>query len=90
MSNTNLLEIAFNHPAGGIRKAQYHELAGYWQWTLNAYFDIRLAGAIAIPGGGYKDLAHLANCNTTGAAPFVACSGNGVALTGEARFRARF
>jgi hypothetical protein len=39
MITTNLLEIAFNQPAGSIRQTQYHELAGYWLWTLNPYFD---------------------------------------------------
>jgi hypothetical protein len=90
MINTNLLEIAFNQPAGSIRKTQYHELAGDWLWTLTPYFDIRLAGVVGIPGGGYRDLAKLANCNTTAVAPVVACSGNDIALAGEARFRARF
>jgi hypothetical protein len=73
---------------GSIRKTLYHEVGGFWQWTLNPYFDIRLAGNIAIAGGGYRDLGHLANCNPNGA--FVRCDANDVALTGEARFRARF
>jgi hypothetical protein len=64
-------------------------LAGYWLWTLNPYFDIRLAGAIGIPGGGYRDPAQLANCNAMHGS-VVAYSGNDVAPTGEARFRARF
>jgi hypothetical protein len=91
MVNPNLVEVAFAPELGGrgIRKTQYHELGGFWQWTLNPYFDIRISGNIAIPGEGYKDIARLADCNLT--APGVqACAGNDVALTGEARFRARF
>ena len=86
-----LVEVAFAPELGGrgIRKTQYHEVGGFYQWTLNPYFDIRFSGNIAIPGGGYKDIARLADCNLT--APGVqACEGNDVALTGEARFRARF
>jgi len=51
MLNTNLLEVAFAPELGGqgIRKTQYHEVGGFWQWTLNPYFDIRLSGNIAIP-----------------------------------------
>lgn len=89
MANTNLLEIALGRPAGSIRKTQYHEVGGFWQWTLNPHFDIRLAGNIAIPGQGYKDLAKLADCNLQ-VAGVQACSGNDIALSGEARFRARF
>jgi hypothetical protein len=57
-------------------------------WTLNPYFDIRLTGNIGIAAGGYRDLAHLANCNPSG--PFVRCDGNDVALKADLRFRARF
>jgi len=73
---------------GRIRKALYHEVGGLWMSTLNPYFDIRLSGTIGMPGGGYRDLGHLANCNPSGA--FVSCSAHDVALQGEARFRARF
>ena len=73
-----------------MRKTQYHELAGFWQWTLNPYFDMRLAGCWGSPGGGYRDLAHLANCTPNAASPASTCAGNDVAMTGEARFRARF
>jgi len=74
---------------GSIRKTLYHEVGGFWQWTLNPYFDIRLAGNIGIAGGGYRDLARLADCNLN-VAGIQSCSGNDVALAGEARFRARF
>jgi len=73
---------------GNIRKTLYQEVGGFWQWTLNPYFDIRLSGNIAFAGGGFRDLGHLSNCNPGGA--FVRCDANDVALTGEARFRARF
>ena len=51
---------------GHIRKALYNEFGGFWRWILNAYFDISLAGNIAIPDGGYRDLGRLANCNPSG------------------------
>ena len=58
MVKTDLLEIAFAPELAGrtrgIRKAQYHGIGGYWQWTLNPHFDIRLSGEVAIPGDGYK------------------------------------
>src|SRR5712691_11700502 len=100
---TSLLDRAFLTPAqcvgvpgcvadpgfhGHIRKALYNEVGGFWMWTLNPYFDIRLSGTIAIPDGGYRDIGRLANCNPSGAR--VGCDGNDVALSGEARFRARF
>jgi hypothetical protein len=89
MVNTNLLEVAFRPEiqAGrisGISKTEYHEIGSSWQWTLNPYFDIRLSGNIAIPGAGYKDLARLATCGAR------ACEGDDLALSGQARFRARF
>ena len=62
-------------------------------WTLNPNFDIRLAGNIAIPLGGYIDLAHLANCNAGGGGAYATsarCGGTDPALRGELRFRARF
>jgi hypothetical protein len=73
----------------GVSKTQYHEVGGYWLWTLNPYFDIRLSGNMAIPGQGSKDLARLADCNP-GVPGVQACQGDSVALVGEARFRARF
>jgi hypothetical protein len=98
MVDTTLLEAAFAPELAarnmrGIRTAQYHEIGGYWLWSLNPHFDIRLAGNIAIPGGGYRDLAHLANCSPGGTGPYVtspACSGKDPALYAEMRFRARF
>jgi hypothetical protein len=91
MVKTNLIEVAFAPELGGreIRKTQYHEVGGFWQWTPNPYFDIRLSGNIAIPGEGYKDIAQLADCNPA-AIGVQACAGDDIALTGEARFRARF
>jgi hypothetical protein len=65
----------------------------YWLWSPNPHFDVRLAGNIAIAGGGYRDLAHLANCSPGGTGPYTtspACSGKDPALHAEARFRARF
>jgi hypothetical protein len=94
MVDTSLLESAFapelaGRSRGGIRKSQYHGVGGQWVWTLNPHFDIRLSGEIAIPGGGYRDLARLADCdpNTVGVQ---SCAGNDPAMKGEARFRARF
>ena len=93
MITTNLLEIAFAPELAGrsrgIRKTQYHGVGGQYVWTLNPYFDIRLAGEIAIPGEGYKDIARLADCNPN-AAGVQSCDGNDPALKGEVRFRARF
>jgi len=73
---------------GHIRKAMLNEVGGFYQWTLNPYFDIRLAGTIGIPDGGYRDLGRLADCNPSG--PRQGCDGNDLALQGEARFRVRF
>src|SRR5438093_8222706 len=99
MLDTTLLEAAFApeiaaRRISGIRKAEYQEIGGSILWTLNANFDIRLAGNVAIPSGGWIDLAHLANCNTGGGggtyATSARCGGTDPALRGEARFRARF
>ena len=93
MIKTDLLEIAFAPELAGrsrgIRKTQYYGIGGQWVWTLNPHFDIRLAGEIAIPGDGYKDLARLADCNPS-VAGVQSCAGNDPALKGEVRFRARF
>jgi hypothetical protein len=91
MVDTTLLETALAPELAGrgIRKAQVHELGGFWMWTLNPHFDIRLMGTIGFAGGGYKDLARLADCNPR-TAGLQSCSGDDVALRGEARFRARF
>jgi hypothetical protein len=93
MLNSALLEQAFivgTDPGfrGKFDLAQIHEFGGYWQWTINPYFDIRLAGNAAFLGEGYKDLAQLSDCNT--GTTFGSCGGKNVALKGEARFRARF
>ena len=93
MADNNLLEEAFapEIQAGVIRKIRkslYHELGGFWMWTLNPHFDIRLAGSIGINGDGGRDLARLADCDP-GAARRT-CQGETLALRGEARFRARF
>jgi hypothetical protein len=94
MVDNNLLEAAFapELQAGVIRKIRkslYHELGGFWMWTLNPHFDIRLAGNVAVAGDGSRDLAHLADCDPS---PTVrrTCEGEAVALKGEVRFRARF
>jgi hypothetical protein len=94
MLNTGLLERAFVvgiDPGftGKFDKAQNHEVGGYWQWTLNPYFDIRLSGAAAILGEGFKGLAEMADCNLQQPG-FQNCTGKTTALKGEARFRARF
>jgi hypothetical protein len=74
---------------GRIRKTLYHEVGGFYQWTINPHFDFRLSGNIGIPGGGYRDIGRLADCNPN-VAGTQSCSGNDVALHAEARFRARF
>ena len=94
MLNTSLLERAFRvgiDPGftGKFDKAQVHEVGGYWQWTLNPYFDIRLAGNVAFLGEGYLDLAKMSDCNQQ-LPGFQGCTGKTTALKGEARFRARF
>jgi len=96
MVDSALLEAAFAPELAGrrISKTLYHEVGGFWLWTLNPHFDIRLSGNIGFAGEGTKDLARLANCNTAGPAgqgtPRVACDAEDVALKAEARFRARF
>jgi hypothetical protein len=99
MLDTTSLEIAFApelaaRGGGGIRKAEYQEIGGSILWTLNPNFDIRLAGNVAIPSGGYIDLAHLGNCNSPGGGgAYVGsarCGGTDPALHAEARIRARF
>ena len=91
--DTNLLETAFapEIQAGVIRKIRkslYHELGGFWQWTLNPHFDIRLAGIMGFSAGATRDLARLADCDPGPARR--ACEGQAVALRADARFRARF
>jgi hypothetical protein len=94
MLNTGLLERAFVvgvDPGftGKFDKAQAHEVGGYWQWTINPYFDIRLAGTMGFLGEGFKELAKLSDCNLN-VAGTQSCGGKSTALRGEARFRARF
>jgi hypothetical protein len=90
MATSALLETAFAPELAGrsMSKTLYHEVGGSWMWTLNPYFDIRLAGNIGIPAGATKDLARLADCNP--GPGFLACEGEDLALKGEVRFRARF
>jgi len=98
MMDTRALEIAFApelaaRRISGIRKAEYQEIGGSVLWTLNPNFDIRLSGNVAIPLGGYYDLAHLANCNAGGAGTYATstrCGGKDLPLHAEARLRARF
>jgi hypothetical protein len=94
MLNSSLMEQAFVvgvDPGftGKFDLAQNHELGGYWQWTINPYFDIRLAGNAAIVGKGFHQLAELADCNLVQPG-FQPCTGKTTALKGEIRFRARF
>jgi hypothetical protein len=90
MEKTALLETAFAPELAGkgLRKGQNHEFGGYWMWTLNPHFDIRLAGNIAYLGTGYRDLVLLSDCDTGPGRQ--SCEGKDLALKGEARFRARF
>jgi hypothetical protein len=95
MVNTTLLEVAFAPDLAAIGrqtigKTQYHGLGGFYQWTINPYFDIRLAGEVLLPGQGYKDIGQLANCNFAPGGAFQSCDSNDPALRGEVRFRARF
>ena len=93
MADSGLLETAFapEIQAGVIRQIRrdlYYEIGGFWQWTLNPHFDIRLAGNAAVAGDGSRDLAHLADCDPGPARR--TCQGEGTALRGDVRFRARF
>src|SRR5262245_2030520 len=94
MVNPHLVEIAFAPELAAqgkshIGKGIYHEVGGYWLWTLNTNFDARLAGSLGVAANGTKDLAQLADCNLN--APAVQrCNGRDAALKGEVRFRARF
>jgi hypothetical protein len=93
ITHSGLLTTAFapEIAAGTIRQIRrdlYHELWGFWQWTLNPHFDIRVAGNIAAAGDGSRDLARLADCDP---GPGVRrCVGETLALRGDVRFRARF
>jgi hypothetical protein len=94
MLHTGLLESAFRvgvDPGftGTFDKAQVHEIGGFWMWTLNPHFDIRLSGNAAILGEGFKQLAEMADCNLQQPG-FQNCTGKTTSLKGELRFRARF
>jgi hypothetical protein len=95
MVDTNLLEVAFAPDLAAvgrrrIRKNVHHGIGGFYQWTLNPYFDIRLAGEIIVPGQGYRDIARLANCHSAPGGAFQSCDGDDPSLRGEVRFRVRF
>jgi len=94
MVDSKLLEIAFApelraQGKSHIGKSIYHEVGGYWFWTLNPNFDIRLSGSLGFAANASKDLAELSDCNprVTGVQR---CHGDDVGLKAEARFRARF
>jgi hypothetical protein len=91
VANSNLFEIAFAPELAGrsVRKTLYHGIGGQWLWTLSPHFDIRLSGAIAVPGGAYEDLGRLVDCNPN-VAGLQSCGGDDPALRAEARFRTRF
>jgi len=92
--SSRLIDIAFAPELAAqgkshIGKGVYHEAGGYWLWTINPYFDFRLAGTLGFAANGSKDLAQLSDCKPN--VPGVqSCQGKDVALHGEARFRARF
>src|SRR5207248_4007501 len=98
--NSKLVNVAFAperaaRGVGGIRTTEWHEIGGSWIWTRNPNSDIRVLGNIAVAGEGYRDLAHLANGSPGGEitgsyATTAQCGAKNLALTGEARFRARF
>ena len=68
-----------------IDSTLYHEINLVYEWTLSRHFDIRLAGALAIPADGVKDIANTQTCRGGRA-----CQGEDPALTGEIRFRGLF
>ena len=72
---------------GSISKDLYHQISGVWQWNLNRHFDIRLVGAVYVPGEGTKDMAETVFTCGNGTEQ---CDGDDIALRGVARFRARF
>jgi hypothetical protein len=51
MVDSTLLEVALAPELAGRRigKSMYHEVGGFWLWSPNPHFDIRLTGLIAIP-----------------------------------------
>ena len=100
MLHTGLLERAFVvgiDPGftGKFSKAQVHEFGGFWQWTLNPHFDIRLAGNACDSGGwASKTWRSLADCNPQRPAGYPVHCASGKThrpvRAGELRFRARF
>ena len=64
-----------------------HEIAMMYQWTINSHFDIRLFGAIVVPGGGVKDIAKAQSLEACGGRE---CKGEDPAMRASLRFRARF
>jgi hypothetical protein len=66
-----------------------HEFSIAYTWTLNPHFDIRLTGNLIIPMDGAKDIARTQDCEPS-IPGLQSCSGDDMALRGEARFRARF
>jgi hypothetical protein len=93
MLDSTLLENAFvpEIQAGVIRKIRtplYHDVGAYWMWTLNPHFDIRATGNLGFAAEGYRDLARLADCDPGPGRR--TCQGQGTAVRGEVRFRARF
>jgi hypothetical protein len=92
--NPRLMEIAFApelaaRGKSSIGKSIDHEVGGYWFWTLNPNFDIRLAGSLGFAANGSKELAKLSDCNLN-VAGVQRCKGDDVARKAELRFRARF
>jgi hypothetical protein len=91
--DSTLLETAFapEIQAGvihKIRKPLYHDVGAYWMWTINPHFDIRATGNLGFAAEGYRDLARLADCDPGPGRR--TCQGQGTAVRGEVRFRARF
>ena len=94
MVDSSLLETAFapEIQAGmirKIRKALYHEIGGFWMWTLNPHFDIRLAGNVGHQRAMGAETWR-AWPTVTRDRPAGPVRANALALRGEARFRARF
>jgi hypothetical protein len=67
-----------------VSKTLYHDLTGWWDWTLNPHLDFRLGGWAMLPGSGVKDIAATVNCNGS------PCKGDTVSLGAEMRIRGRF
>jgi hypothetical protein len=73
--------------AVNVDESMTHELAASYEWKPSPWFDVRLFGAMVVPGAGVQDIASAQICdNTTGRR----CEGEDLALHGEIRLRARF